>query len=144
MSTGDPPLSDTMTLREIRYRTFSHGWAFTPKSLKTDRLIVVKVHRQCCHRRPERRSRLQALGHRRQKLLLAARANPAMTPNLRDHWLDRRYLDPLVELFQRLALRRHRRRAVWVGLGYGDMGMVGGFAQLSADPRMRAASHGVV
>jgi len=133
-----------MTLREIRYRTFSHGWAFTPKSLKTDRLIVVKVHRQCCHRRPERRSRLQALGHRRQKLLLAARANPAMTPNLRDHWLDRRYLDPLVELFQRLALRRHRRRAVWVGLGYGDMGMVGGFAQLSADPRMRAASHGVV
>ena len=107
------------------------------KTLKTDRLIVVKVHRQCRHRRPERRSRLQALGHRRQELFPATRTDPAMALNLRHHRLDRRNLNPLVELLQRLVVRRHRRRAVRTDLGNGDMGMVRCVAQLPADPRMR-------
>ena len=107
------------------------------ETLEADRLVVVEGHRQTHHRRAERRSRLQSFGHRRQKLLLAARANPAVTPDLRDHRLDRRYLDPLVELLQRLAFRRHRRRAVRAGGGDGLVNVIRRLAELPADPRVR-------
>ncbi len=108
------------------------------QALEADRLIMMKAHRQCHHRRAERRSRLHALGHRRQELLLTTWTDPAMAPNLRHHRLDRRYLNPVVELLQRLVVRRHRRGAVRTDIGYSDMGMVGRFAQLPAAPRMRS------
>ena len=107
------------------------------ETLETDRLVVVEGNGQTHHRRPEWRSRFQPLGYRRQELFPAARADAPMAFNPRYHRLDRRNLNPVVDLLQRLVVRCYRCRAMRAGRGDSFMGLVRRFAQRSAYPGMR-------